>query len=144
MMRKMYFKIFFLATALSFIFTANVQAQADSLKAKAIKAELLDTICKCVTQTDLSTVKTAKDAQTVIAKCFMSDGLSLFMDYATATGADMTNTDQMQDMGKKIGMQLAQTCPAMLKIMMNMAEAESNEQADSTKATTAPASSKKK
>jgi hypothetical protein len=108
-------------------FSLNVKAQVDSVKASKLKAQLVDTICTCVSQTDLSTVKTEEDIQTLMMKCFMGNGMGIFMDYATAAGIDFTNVDQMKEMGMQIGMTLTTKCPAFMKVAMKIAVSDSSQ-----------------
>jgi len=119
-MKKQLIKIFFLAVCF-LSFYNNSQAQVDSAKAVKLKKELIDTICTCVSQIDTSALKTADDVQGVFMKCFMSNGMSIFMDYAAASGIDFTNMDQMQDIGKRLGIELTGSCPAFLKMAMKIA-----------------------
>jgi hypothetical protein len=122
MMKKQYFKVLFLVGSLFFFFAGNVQAQADSAKAAKLKVQLIDTICKCVSQMDTSGIKTSEDAQGVLMKCFMGNGMSLFMDYTTASGVDMSDMTAMQDLAKKIGIELTVSCPSMMKLAMKVAK----------------------
>jgi hypothetical protein len=122
MMTKQSFRAIFLVGSLFFFFAGNVQAQVDSTKAVKLKAELIDTICKCVSQTDTSSIKTSEDAQGVLMKCFMGNGMSLFMDYTTASGVDMSDMNAMQDLAKKIGIELTVSCPSMMKLAMKVAK----------------------
>jgi hypothetical protein len=119
-------------------------AQPDSAKAEKLKAQLIDAVCTCISKSDTSKVKTADDVQGLLMQCFMSDGMSLFMDYASASGIDLTDTKKVQEWGQKIGMELTFKCPTLVKLLMNMAkdpeelkklsgEAEQLQKADSTK-----------
>ena len=124
-MKKCY-KNLALVVLLSFLFSFAAKAQADTTKASdttqanAIRDKLITTICACVSQKDPSTIKTADDVQALVMNCFMGDGLSLLMDYAKASGIDVSNTDQMRSMGEKLGEELSLRCPTMMKMMMNV------------------------
>jgi hypothetical protein len=124
-MKKCY-KNLALVVLLSFLFSFAAKAQADTTKANdttqanAIRDKLITTICACVSQKDPSTIKTADDVQALVMNCFMGDGLSLLMDYAKASGIDVSNTDQMRSMGEKLGEELSLRCPTMMKMMMNV------------------------
>jgi hypothetical protein len=123
---KKCFKNLGLAVLLSFLFSFAAKAQTDTTKtidttkANAIREKLITTICTCVSQKDPSSIKTADDVQALVMNCFMGDGLSLLMDYAKASGVDISNSDQMRAMGEKLGEELSLNCPTMMKMMMNV------------------------
>ena len=121
--------------SLFFIFTTTSQAQVDSAKAKVLKAQLLDTVCRCISNSDISAIRNSMELQTVVAGCILGD-ISLFMDYMAAKGTDMNNQAQMNEEGQKLGIEIIQTCPVMIKIVINMAQEE--EKPDSIKSTNAP------
>src|SRR5260221_12159289 len=108
-MKKQIIRLLFLCS--SVLFVSNLYAQIDSAKAEKLKGELIETVCTCVSKSDTSKVKTADDVQGLLMQCFMSDGMSTFMDYASASGIDMSNMQQMQDWGKKVGIELTFKCP---------------------------------
>jgi hypothetical protein len=120
MMKKQWVKTI-IAGSLFFFFAAGVHAQADSAKAAKLQSELADTVCKCISHTDTSTIKGADDIQGLFMKCFMGSGMGLFMDYSQASGVEMTDITGMQTLVTKMGADLYATCPAMLKIMTKMA-----------------------
>jgi hypothetical protein len=134
-MKNHCFKISFVAIALFFIFTTTSHAQVDSVKAKVLKTQLLDTVCSCISSSDLTAIKNTGDLQTLLARCILGD-ISLFMDYMTATGSDMNNQAQMNEVGQKLGIEIVQTCPAMIKIVVNMAQEDTKP--DSSKSTNGP------
>jgi hypothetical protein len=119
-MKKYCLRILFI-TGCFVAFSLNLKAQVDSVKAAKLRVQLVDTICTCVSQTDPNTIKNADDVQSLMMRCFMGSGMSIFMDYATAAGIDFTNVDQMKDMGMKIGMELTTKCPAFMKIAIKAA-----------------------
>lgn len=120
-MKKCY-KSLGLVVLLSFLFSFATKAQTNTTNAKAdsIREKLITTICSCVSQKDPSSIKTADDVQALVMNCFMGDGLSLLMDYAKASGVDISNSDQMRAMGEKLGEELSLNCPTMMKMMMNV------------------------
>jgi hypothetical protein len=120
MMKKQYRRVIFLAGILFFFFTVNVTAQVDSVKAAKLEAQLTETVCKCISQADTSTIKSIDDVQTLFMKCFMGDGMNIFMDYCKASGTEMTDMNAMQDLVTKIGMQLSVNCPAMLALTLKV------------------------
>lgn len=122
MMIKKSLKAIFLVSSLFCFFASNAHAQVDSAKAVKLKAQLIDTICTCVSQVDTSTVKTAEDAQGVLMKCFMGNGMSLFMEYSTASGVEISDMSGMQNLVTKLGMELSLSCPAMIKLAMKIAQ----------------------
>ncbi|UAY51632.1 hypothetical protein [Ferruginibacter albus] len=114
-MKKLTVKIFFLLTV---VLSANSAfAQVDSAKAKVLRKQLLDTICTCISKIDKSTIKTTEDAQSAFLQCFVSDGMTLMMEYATAAGIDMTDNEKMEQWGKSLGIELAMKCPAFMQLM---------------------------
>jgi hypothetical protein len=117
---KKCFKNLSLVVLVSFLFSFAAKAQTDTTKANAIREKLITTICTCVSQKDPSSIKTADDVQALVMNCFMGDGLSLLMDYAKASGVDVSNSDQMRAMGEKLGEELSLNCPVMMKMMMNV------------------------
>jgi len=120
-MKKQFYKISILAIGLFFVFATNVTAQVDSLKAEKTKAVLMDSICSCLSQTDMSTIKTADDVQTLMQKCLMSNGM-LFMNFLTESGVDMSNMSSMQTVVENMMIEFAGKCPAMMKIAMVIAK----------------------
>lgn len=120
-MKKCY-KNLGLVVLLSFLFSfaAKAQTNTTNTKADSIREKLITTICTCVSQKDPSSIKTADDVQALVMNCFMGDGLSLLMDYAKASGVDVSNSDQMRAMGEKLGEELSLNCPTMMKMMMNV------------------------
>jgi hypothetical protein len=120
MMKKTYLKVIFLAGILFLFFNTSINAQVDSVKAAKLQAELTETVCKCISQADTSTIKSIDDVQALFMKCFMGDGMNIFMDYCKASGTEMTDMNAMQDLVTKIGMQLSMNCPAMLTLTLKV------------------------
>jgi len=139
-MKKQHVGIFILF-ACGIIFSNHLNAQAvhaDSAKAAKLKSQLIDTVCSCVSKSDTSKVKTADDVQGLLMQCFMSDGMSVFMDYANASGIDLSNAEQLQEWGQKIGMELTLKCPTLVKLLMIIAK-DPNELKKLSGQTTSPA-----
>jgi hypothetical protein len=127
MMKKQYFKVSFLAGILFFVFNVSAHAQVDSIKAAKLQEELADTICTCISQTDTSTIKTIDDVQALFMKCFMGNGMNIFMEYCKASGTEMSDMNAMQDVLTKIGMQLSINCPAMLELTLKVVKSSDYE-----------------
>jgi hypothetical protein len=109
-----------------FFFSYAASAQVvDSAKANELQGKLIETICNCISQKDASSIKTAADAQNLIMNCFTGGGdeLNLLIEnYAKASGVDISNSDQLNAMSEKLGLELYLNCPAMMKMMANMAK----------------------
>jgi hypothetical protein len=108
-----------LGMVLSFFFT-TINAQVDSAKAAKLQTQLADTICSCISKTDTSTIKSIDDVQTLFQRCFMTNGMGIFMDYCKASGTDVTDMNAMQELLTKMGMQLSMSCPAMMELTLKV------------------------
>jgi hypothetical protein len=119
---KKYCGVLFLAILLSALFGYNVNAQVDSAKAERIKNQLIDSVCSCISKKDVSSIKTVDQAQALLMECFMGsgDGMSLFMDYLSASGIDMSDMAGMQAAGTKMATEFYSRCPALIQIMINV------------------------
>src|ERR1700741_3385585 len=114
---------YFVLFIVCYFFACGANAQADTAKANQLQGKLVETICSCISQKDLSSIKSEDDVQSLITNCFMGgDGLSLIIDYAKASGVDISNSDQLSAMGEKIALELSLNCPAMMKVMINVAK----------------------
>jgi hypothetical protein len=103
-------------------FSGVIFAQADSVKLTQLKNKLIDTICTCMTQTDTTKLQTSDDIQTQMMSCFMTDGMGVFMEYLEATGIDISDSQQLQKLGQKIGIELSYKCPTVMKLMLRIAK----------------------
>ncbi len=119
---KKYYQLAVCTTILFFSLGYKSNAQADSVKAEQLKTKLIGQVCDCVSKSDTASIKTGSDAQNLIMKCFMGDGLSTFMDYVNASGVNISDMTAVQALGQKVGMELVIKCPALITIMMNMAK----------------------
>ena len=119
---KKYWKAFF-AVVFSISLGYSAHAQADTAKATQVENKLIDELCSCISKSNPDSVKTVDDIQNLMMKCTMSgDIASLFMQYMTASGFDLTDMQQMQNVMTKFGMEASTRCPAMMTMMMNVAK----------------------
>lgn len=139
MMKNNCFKIISITVSLFFALNINAQAQIDSANVAVLKTQLLDTVCTCISKSDLSNVKTNDQVQTLLISCLMGD-VNLFVNYITAIGGNLGNQSQMQEMGTKLGIDIMQSCPAMMTIVANMSQ--NMDQSDSSRIKSSPPKSK--
>jgi len=119
---KKYSSAFFAIMICFVLFGYNVNAQVDSAKAEKIKGRLIDSVCSCISKKDVSAIKTDDQAQGLLMECFMGsgDGMSMFMDYLSASGIDMSDMQGMQAAGTKMATEFYTRCPALMQIMINV------------------------
>lgn len=106
------------------LFASAASAQADSTR---LKQQLLDTLCSCMSKKDTASIKTGEDLQTAVMACFMSDGLSTFMDYAQSKGVDLNDEEGGRAIGQEIGKLLVVKCETFQKLMLRLVVNSGNE-----------------
>lgn len=106
------------------MFASAVSAQADSTR---LKQQLLDTLCSCMSKKDTASIKNGEDLQTAVMACFMSDGLSTFMDYAQSKGVDLNDEEGGRAIGQEIGKLLVVKCETFQKLMLRLVVNSGNE-----------------
>lgn len=127
---KKVFRTIFLAAACFLLHNASY-AQVDTAKASKLRLQLEDSICTYVSQIDTGTIKSEEDIQTAMMKPFMNGNATvLFMNYILASGVDVTNTSQTEELGTRLGMELMGTCPAFMNLALKVAASQMNDKTD--------------
>ncbi len=93
-------------------------AQTTERDTTVIRKQLMDTLCSCVGKVDTTAIKSINDISTAVMSCFMTDGMSLFVEYAGAKGLDMNDEESGKKFGEEIGRALAIECPNFRKLIM--------------------------
>lgn len=112
---------FILPAIAACLISNSANAQSDEIELQKAKKALIDTVCYCVGNADTTGIKTSEAVIELMSKCFMSDGLMPFIQYATLSKVNITDEKALSEMSEKIGVELSTQCPALFKMMLKLA-----------------------
>lgn len=101
-----------------------ISVQSFSQKAAkdtSTKGILMDSLCSCFGQKDLSAVKDMQGFQTEFMKCFMQPvSMNLFMKLAADRGIDMNDEESGKALGAEIGKEMFGKCETLKNLIEKM------------------------
>jgi len=116
---------FFTLLALSILFFEGAKAQTEAI---ATQKQLTDSICNCLTKTDISKITNKQQAVGVFTDCF-SKKTDLLMKLADEKKVNPTDQQAMRQIGIDVGKDLfKQNCEAFTKISVIMAKSEESKE----------------
>jgi len=103
--------------ALTFLaFAASAQTQ----QSPAMK-KITDSICNCLSKTDMSKISTKEEATNLFLNCFTQSG-SILIDLAQERHIDFSDEAAMNNLGEEIGKELLkENCPNFMQLSVKMA-----------------------
>src|ERR1700761_5473658 len=122
---------------ISLVITAfAVGAAAQNAVVSPLKNAITDSLCRCLTAVDSSTIKTKEDATNVITTCFNKQS-DLLMKLAEERKINISNNAAMRDLGIEVGKNLlTQGCSSFIQLSVKLAQNNIEREANLDEGTT--------